>query len=60
MDIYPPINGKISYWHMIIAGSLKWNRYFGESSDNPPRGDPIPCTSILISGGGENGNDYHI
>lgn len=58
MDIFPQINGTIEAFDVIVIGHLKWNPYFGESAENPPRGNPSTCTSVMIRGREENGKPY--
>lgn len=58
MNIFPQIKGNIIDYDIIVIGHLKWNRYFNEGPDNPPRGDPSTCTSTLIRGKDLNGKDY--
>ena len=60
MNIYPKIKGAVDSWELIVAGHLRWNRYFGESEDKPPRGAPSTCSSVLISGTAENGTVYRL
>lgn len=43
---------------LIVIGHLKWNPYFGEQADQPPRGDPSTCTSVLIRGLDRQGQPY--
>jgi glyoxylase-like metal-dependent hydrolase (beta-lactamase superfamily II) len=42
----------------LVFGHLFWNRYFGETADNPPRGVPSTCSSVLIRGKEAGGKDY--
>lgn len=58
MDIFPKIKGTIIDYDLIVIGHLKWNRYFNEGPQDPPRGDPSTCTSVLIRGRQENGKEY--
>jgi glyoxylase-like metal-dependent hydrolase (beta-lactamase superfamily II) len=48
MDIFPELTPKKLRWDVLVIGHLFWNRYFGESPDNPPRGIPSTCSSVLI------------
>jgi len=48
----------IDSYDVIVIGHLKWNPYFGESRDAPPRGDPSTCTSTMIRGRGKNGKPF--
>jgi len=50
MDIYPEIVGQITDWDIIVIGHLKVNTFFGETYDNPQRGDPSTCTSVMVRG----------
>ena len=45
-------------WDALVFGHLFWNRYFGETSDNPPRGIPSTCSSVLIRGKDGDGKSY--
>ena len=47
-------------WDVLVFGHLKWNRYFGENSENPPRGDPSTCSSVLIRGKEADGQDFFL
>ena len=49
-DLFDTISQEVEDYDVIVIGHLKWNRYFGESQDNPPRGDPSTCTSTLVTG----------
>ncbi len=60
MNIYPGIAGAVDAWEGIVFGHLKWNRYFGESADKPPRGDPSTCSSVLIIGKQKDGSIYRL
>ena len=37
MNIFPHINGSIIDYDILVIGHLKWNRYFNESPQDPPR-----------------------
>jgi len=50
MNIFPEIVGHITDWDIIVVGHLKVNTFFGETYDNPPRGDPSTCTSVMVRG----------
>lgn len=52
------IDSKVESCDVIVAGHLKWNPYFGENSEMPPRGDPSTCTSVLIRGRDSSGKHY--
>ena len=39
---------QVESYDLIVVGHLRWNRYFGESAANPPRGQPSTCTSTLV------------
>lgn len=58
MNIFPHINGSIIDYDILVIGHLKWNRYFNESPQDPPRGDPSTCTSVLIRGYDKDGKEY--
>jgi len=58
MNIHPKINGTIDSWDMVVMGHLRVNTYFGETYDDPPRGDPSTCTSVMVRGKDENGKPY--
>jgi len=60
MNIFPDLKVKEVRWDVLVFGHLRWNRYFGESSDNPPRGNPSTCSSVLIRGKEENGKDFYL
>jgi len=56
--MFPKINGSIDSWDMIVMGHLRVNTYFGESYDNPPRGQPSTCTSVMVRGCDVSGKPY--
>lgn len=58
MDIFPDIKGSIIDYDVIVTGHLRWNRYFNETPQSPPRGDPSTCSSVLIRGQQTDGSDY--
>ncbi|MDR3085393.1 MAG: MBL fold metallo-hydrolase [Christensenellaceae bacterium] len=58
MNIFPEIKGEIEDYDVLVHGHLKWNRYFGESADAPPRGDPSTCSSVLLRGRDFDGRPY--
>lgn len=58
MNIFPQISGSIIDYDILVMGHLKWNRYFNESPEDPPRGDPSTCTSVLIRGFDKCGEEY--
>jgi len=58
MNIFPALKIKDVRWDVLVFGHLKWNRYFGESPENPPRGNPSTCGSALIRGKDTGGKDY--
>ncbi len=60
MNIFPHIKGCIIDYDVITVGHLKWNRYFNESPDDPPRGDPSTCTSTLITGRDWSGKNFRL
>ena len=60
MNIFPKINGAIEYWDILVLGHLFWNRYFGETQENPPRGTPSTCSSVLIRGRQADGEPFRM
>lgn len=58
MDVWQTIEGQAESWDVIVIGHLRWNRYWGESAGNPPRGQPSTCTSTLIRGRDAEGRPY--
>lgn len=48
----------VDAWDVIVIGHLKWNPYFGETKDAPPRGDPSTCTSVLVRGRQADGRPF--
>jgi glyoxylase-like metal-dependent hydrolase (beta-lactamase superfamily II) len=60
VDIFPEISGKVDEYDIIVVGHLRYNRYYGETNDPAPRGDPSTCTSTLISGKDKEGNFYRL
>ncbi|GHV48892.1 hypothetical protein AGMMS49546_39650 [Spirochaetia bacterium] len=58
MNIFPEIKGGEVRWDALVFGHLFANRYFGESRDKPPRGNPSTCSSVLIRGRQADGKDY--
>lgn len=58
MDIFTNIKGNVENYDIIVVGHLKWNPYFNESADAPPRGDPSTCTSTMIRGIDIGGKPY--
>ncbi|HEY5466472.1 MAG TPA: MBL fold metallo-hydrolase [Clostridia bacterium] len=58
MYIFPEIKGSITDYDVLVTGHLKWNRYFGETPQSPPRGDPSTCSSVLIRGKQADGSEY--
>ena len=57
-DAFPTIKGKIDSYDIIVIGHLKWNPYFHETADAPPRGDPSTCTSTMLRGTDSEGRPY--
>ncbi len=57
---FPHVTVPVASFDIIVVGHLKWNPYFGESQDKPPRGDPSTCTSTLISGRDTHGNAFRL
>ncbi|MCL2056472.1 MAG: MBL fold metallo-hydrolase [Oscillospiraceae bacterium] len=60
MSAFPDIKGKITRWDVLVIGHLRWNRYFGESADSPPRGSPSTCSSTLVTGKMPDGSVYRL
>lgn len=60
MMIFPAISGTVDAWEVIVFGHLRWNRYFGENADNPPRGWPSTCGSALVTGKTAEGGVYRL
>jgi len=58
MNLYPEIKGTVDSWDVIVMGHLRVNIYFGESFDDPPRGDPSTCTSVMVRGKDFDGKPY--
>ncbi len=58
MDIWPDIRTEVLDWDLIVIGHLRFNRYFGERPEQPPRGDPSTCTSTIVRGRDSDGRDY--
>lgn len=58
MYIFPQLSCEVCEYDILVQGHLKWNRYFGESADNPARGDPSTCTSVMIRGINTQGKPY--
>jgi glyoxylase-like metal-dependent hydrolase (beta-lactamase superfamily II) len=58
MYIFPELQGGEVRWDVLVFGHLFWNRYFGETADNPPRGRPSTCSSVLIRGKDTAGKSY--
>ena len=58
MNIFPEIKGTIEAYDVIVQGHLRWNRYFGEGPQSPPRGDPSTCSSTMIRGKDFDGKPY--
>jgi glyoxylase-like metal-dependent hydrolase (beta-lactamase superfamily II) len=60
MNIFPKISGAEVVWDVLVFGHLFWNPYFGESPDNPPRGIPSTCSSVLVRGTDADGRPYRL
>ena len=61
MNIFPEIKMDAGVrWDVLVFGHLRWSRYFGETAENPPRGNPSTCGSALIRGREENGKEYFL
>jgi len=57
---FPKMNRSVLSFDIIVIGHLKWNPYFNERQENPPRGDPSTCTSTLICGSDLQGKRYRL
>lgn len=57
---FPLLSTTVASFDLIVIGHLKWNPYFNERPDQPPRGDPSTCTSTLICGTEKNGQPYRL
>ena len=55
---FSELNGRITRYDIIVIGHLKWNAYFGEGPESPPRGDPSTCTSTMVRGRQADGSEY--
>lgn len=60
MNVFPELKVKEVRWDVLVFGHLRWNRYFGETAENPPRGNPSTCGSVLIRGKGADGKDFFL
>jgi len=60
MNIFPPIKTQDVTWDALVFGHLFWNRYFGETKENPPRSIPSTCSSVLIRGKDRDGKLYSL
>jgi len=60
MSIFPALGCQVDAFDLIVVGHLRWNRYFGESAANPPRGQPSTCTSTLVRGTDAHGRPYRL
>lgn len=58
MNISPDFEKAILDWDVIVIGHLRFNRYFGETPEQPPRGDPSTCTSTIVRGKDFDGKGY--
>jgi glyoxylase-like metal-dependent hydrolase (beta-lactamase superfamily II) len=58
MNIFPLLKIRDVSWDALVFGHLFWNRYFGETKENPPRGIPSTCSSALIRGKDREGKPY--
>jgi glyoxylase-like metal-dependent hydrolase (beta-lactamase superfamily II) len=58
MNIFPELKTEVDRWDVLVFGHLFWNRYFGETKENPPRGVPSTCSSVLVRGRQQDGSDY--
>lgn len=57
-DVFTNIKGQIETYDVIVIGHLKWNPYFGEQKEAPPRGDPSTCTSTMVRGRQADGSPF--
>ena len=60
MNIFPILNVTEVRWDVLVFGHLRWNRYFGDTPENPPRGNPSTCSSVLIRGRQADGKDFFL
>ena len=60
MNIFPELKVKEVRWDVLVFGHLRWNRYFGETTENSPRGNPSTCGSVLIRGKDTDGKDFFL
>ncbi len=60
MSIFPSLSCQVDSYDLIVVGHLRWNRYFGESAANPPRGQPSTCTSTLVCGTDAQGHPFRL
>lgn len=51
-------NTRVESCDILVVGHLKWNPYFGESAEQPLRGDPSTCTSTMLRGTSAEGGEY--
>lgn len=56
--MFPKLEGQIDSYDVIVIGHQRFNVYFGETADNPPRGKPVTCTSTLIRGKQKDGAPF--
>ena len=56
--MFPTIQGTVESYDVIMIGHQRFNVYFGEKAENPPRGKPVTCTSTLIRGWESDGIPY--
>ena len=59
-QIFPEIQGAIDDYDLLVIGHLSFNRYFGETADNRPRGQPYTCCATLIQGRQADGTPYRL
>jgi len=59
-NVFQRISAEVDDYDIIVIGHLKWNRYFGEHQNNPPRGDPSTCTSTLVRGAQRDGTPFRL
>ncbi len=56
--MFPNISTAVDSYDIIMIGHQRANVYFGDDPQKPPRGKPVTCTSTLIRGKMEDGEEY--
>ena len=59
MNIFPNLTNEVR-WDLLVIGHLRWNRYFGETPEKPPRSSPSTCSSVLVRGKEKDGTDFFL